>query len=248
MLWAKAGHMTQGVPSAHVHRITEHSVRTHPQFNFYVVWADRRPDIYTTWSDYESQVSCYSGAMYQGFHTSDQAWVAFAFALGWAMSLIVHETAEILNDMHDLIGQTPEEILSHLAETSESSHWYQTKVMIKYTNITEEDRALIALNQEKAYNRINHDYLIETLESFNLPPIFVKTIKALSHDKVCLALDRQLLIVEATINDSVSGDDIRFSYYVKMLIYCQLPVAKYIIIDSMLGDDWKPLVYDEWKH
>jgi len=60
--------------------------------------------------------------MYQGFHTSDQAQAAFA--LGWAMGLIVHETAEIPNDMHDLMGQMPEEILSHLAETSESSCWY----------------------------------------------------------------------------------------------------------------------------
>lgn len=47
-------------------------------------------------------------------------------------------------------------------------------------------------------------------------------IKMLVFNQVCLALDRQLLIVEATINDSVSGDDIRFSYYVKMLIYCQV--------------------------
>ncbi|KAG1903421.1 Caulimovirus viroplasmin-domain-containing protein [Suillus fuscotomentosus] len=79
--WAIAGHMTQGIPSAHVHRITQCSARTRPWFKFYVVWAGRRPGIYTTWSDCESQVSRYSGAMYQGFHTSDQAWAAFA--LGW---------------------------------------------------------------------------------------------------------------------------------------------------------------------
>lgn len=53
------------------------------------------------------------------------------------------------------------------------------KVMIEYADITEEDGALIALDQEKAYDRINHDYLFETLESFNLPRIFVKTIQSL---------------------------------------------------------------------
>jgi hypothetical protein len=53
------------------------------------------------------------------------------------------------------------------------------KVMIEYADITEEDGALIALNQEKVYDRINHDYLIEILESLNLPQIFIKTIKAL---------------------------------------------------------------------
>lgn len=53
------------------------------------------------------------------------------------------------------------------------------KVMIEYADITEEDGALIALDQEKAYNRINHDYLIETLVSFNLPQLFINTIIAL---------------------------------------------------------------------
>jgi hypothetical protein len=51
--------------------------------------------------------------------------------------------------------------------------------MIKYADITEEDGALIALDQEKAYDRINHDYLFEVLNSFNLPPIFINTVKAL---------------------------------------------------------------------
>jgi hypothetical protein len=53
------------------------------------------------------------------------------------------------------------------------------KVMIEYADITEEDGALIALDQEKVYDRINHDYLIETLKSFNLPKMFIKTIKVL---------------------------------------------------------------------
>jgi hypothetical protein len=53
------------------------------------------------------------------------------------------------------------------------------KTMIEYADITEEDGALIALDQEKAYDRINHDYLFEVLNSFNLPPIFINTVKAL---------------------------------------------------------------------
>jgi hypothetical protein len=51
--------------------------------------------------------------------------------------------------------------------------------MIEYADITEENRVLIALDQEKAYDRIKHDYLLETLENFNLPPLFIKTVKAL---------------------------------------------------------------------
>lgn len=42
--------------------------------------------------------------------------------------------------------------------------------------------ALIALNQEKAYDKITHEYLWKTLEAFNLPTRFVNTIKALYQD------------------------------------------------------------------
>jgi hypothetical protein len=51
--------------------------------------------------------------------------------------------------------------------------------MIEYADITEENGALIALDQEKVYDKIKHDYLLETLKNFNLPPLFIKTVKAL---------------------------------------------------------------------
>ena len=35
------------------------------------------------------------------------------------------------------------------------------------------------MDQEKAYDKIRHDYLWKTLEAFNLPETFTKTIKAL---------------------------------------------------------------------
>jgi len=53
------------------------------------------------------------------------------------------------------------------------------KLMIEYADIVEENEVLIALDQEKAYDRIKHDYLIKTLETFQLPQTFIKTIKAL---------------------------------------------------------------------
>lgn len=52
-------------------------------------------------------------------------------------------------------------------------------MMIEYTDITEENGVLIALDQEKAYDRIKHDYLFKTLEAYNLPQTLIKTIKAL---------------------------------------------------------------------
>ena len=53
------------------------------------------------------------------------------------------------------------------------------KTIINYTEIAQEDGAIIGLDQEKAYNKVKHDYLWTTLERFNIPPTFIKTVKAL---------------------------------------------------------------------
>ena len=58
-------------------------------------------------------------------------------------------------------------------------HIRLTKAIISYADITEKDGAIVALDQEKAYDKIRHDYLWKTLEAFNLSETFTKTIKAL---------------------------------------------------------------------
>ena len=58
-------------------------------------------------------------------------------------------------------------------------HIRLAKAIISYTEITEEDSVIVALDQEKAYDKIRHDYLWKTLEAFRLPKMFIQTIKAL---------------------------------------------------------------------
>jgi hypothetical protein len=41
------------------------------------------------------------------------------------------------------------------------------------------DGLIVALDQEKAYNKIRHNYLWKTLENFNLPKSFIETTKTL---------------------------------------------------------------------
>ena len=53
------------------------------------------------------------------------------------------------------------------------------QTILKYTELTEEDGAIVALDQEKAYDKIRHDYLWTTLERFNVPLMFIKTVKTL---------------------------------------------------------------------
>ena len=58
-------------------------------------------------------------------------------------------------------------------------HIRLANAIINYAKVTEEDGAIIALDQEKAYDKIKHDYLWKTLKAFNLPDTFINTIKAL---------------------------------------------------------------------
>ena len=59
------------------------------------------------------------------------------------------------------------------------NHIRLAKAIISYAEIVEEDGAIIALDQEKAYDRIQHDYLWKILETFHIPAPFIKTVKAL---------------------------------------------------------------------
>ena len=52
-------------------------------------------------------------------------------------------------------------------------------MILHYAEATEENGVIVALNQEKAYNKIAHDYLWLTLDKYGLPPSFVNTVKSL---------------------------------------------------------------------
>lgn len=53
------------------------------------------------------------------------------------------------------------------------------KLVINLAEATEENGAIIALDQEKAYDKIEHDYLWSVLQAFNLLQEFINTVKAL---------------------------------------------------------------------
>ena len=53
------------------------------------------------------------------------------------------------------------------------------KLMIDYGRIMEQNGVIVALDQEKAYDKILHLYLWKVLERFNIPQHFIKTVKFL---------------------------------------------------------------------
>lgn len=52
-------------------------------------------------------------------------------------------------------------------------------LMIDYAEATEENGVIVALDQEKAYDRIDHEYMWLTLEKFEIPKQTIRTIQAL---------------------------------------------------------------------
>jgi len=54
-----------------------------------------------------------------------------------------------------------------------------TRVFINYTEVMEEDGMIIALDQEKVYDKIRHKYLWKMMENTNIPPEFVKVVRSL---------------------------------------------------------------------
>lgn len=69
------------------------------------------------------------------------------------------------------------------------NHTRLTCMIINYAEVMEVDRAIIALNQEKAYNKICHDYLQKMLKAFHIPQTFTNTVRSLyqhAHTQVAI--------------------------------------------------------------
>ena len=59
------------------------------------------------------------------------------------------------------------------------NHIRLAKAIINFAEIIPENGSIVLLDQEKAYDKIRHDYLWRILEAFHLPHPFIKTLKAL---------------------------------------------------------------------
>lgn len=53
------------------------------------------------------------------------------------------------------------------------------KLMIDYAEMAQKEGVVVALDQEKAYDKILHDYLWRVLEKYDLPKHFIRTVKSL---------------------------------------------------------------------
>ncbi|PPQ81398.1 hypothetical protein CVT24_001827 [Panaeolus cyanescens] len=63
-------------------------------------------------------------------------------------------------------------------------------LLTRLCSIKDENGAIICLDQEKAYDRVRHDFLWATLEKFNFPETFINTVKSLyQHAKTAVMIN-----------------------------------------------------------
>ena len=63
--------------------------------------------------------------------------------------------------------------------------------MCAYADYMEENGVIVALDQEKAYDKIDHNYMLATLRTFCVPELFVNTVATLyQHTKTRIIINR----------------------------------------------------------
>jgi exonuclease III len=83
---------------------------------------------------------------------------------------------QLVKPIHKLIHPNQ---ASFIPKCSIFNHIRLVTTIINYAEVMEIDGAIMALDQEKGYDKIQHGYLWSTMEAANLPDHFIKTVKSL---------------------------------------------------------------------
>ena len=83
---------------------------------------------------------------------------------------------QLINEIEHLIHSDQ---AGFIRNRSIFNHIRLAKTIIDYAEAAEENGAIVALDQEKAYDKIKHDYLWTTMEKFGIPRTFINTVRSL---------------------------------------------------------------------
>ena len=83
---------------------------------------------------------------------------------------------QLMDHIHPLVH---EDQAGFIPRRSIFNHIRLAQSIISYAEISETNGAIVALDQEKAYDRIHHSYLWKTLQAFQLPHTFINTVQSL---------------------------------------------------------------------
>ena len=93
---------------------------------------------------------------------------------------------QLMQPIHTLVHENQ---AGFIPQRSIFNHIRLTQSILNYTETMDKNGAIIALDQEKAYDKIRHDYLWKTLEKFEIPRTFIETVKSLylnAHTRVAI--------------------------------------------------------------
>ena len=103
-------------------------------------------------------------ANYQPITLLNADYKMYTKILAVRLSRVVHEIVHL-----DQAGFIPNRQISDQTQLC--------RTMIDYAEATEDNSIIIALDQEKAYDKIAHNYLWATLEKFGIPRKFIKRVQ-----------------------------------------------------------------------
>jgi hypothetical protein len=104
------------------------------------------------------------------------------------------------------------------------------KFLLNYAEAAEEDELIVALDQEKAYDRINHAYLLRVLQHMGFPPKFYNTIKALyTNTETVVMINREISESFIVIRGVRQGDPLSC-----LLFNLAIEPLAYLLRDSEL--------------
>jgi hypothetical protein len=137
------------------------------------------------------------------------------FSLGWMCPIYKknekrdianYRPITVLNSDYKLFTKALTAKLSKVTGRSIFDQIKQTKLLIDYAELIEEDRLIIVLDQEKAYDKITHDYLWQVLEKTEIPPQFIGIVKSL-YKTAKTAIINGVISTEYDINRGVCQGD-----------------------------------------
>lgn len=85
-------------------------------------------------------------------------------------------TLQLVEPIHKLVH--PDQA-GFIPKRSIFNHIRLANTIINYAEVMEVDGVIVALDQEKVYDKIRHKYLWKTLKTFNLPEEFIRTVRSL---------------------------------------------------------------------
>lgn len=132
------------------------------------------------------------------------------------------------------------------------SNLYLTRDVIRYTNQKKIKSYLISVDQEKAFDRVDREFLYEVLEKMNFGPNFISWVKTLYRDsEACVLVNGYLSCFFPTTRGLKQGDPTSMEFYDKVsdvlsdwvrsdprITGVRLPGYKRMVVLSQYADDY----------